>query len=81
MVGPYLVRLAKEGVSGTTLIDDVSDQVLLSIVGGEDADAVGGVAQESHVHVQSHAILRFPQVLHQQDRGKNEIIIYLYIKC
>lgn len=44
-VCPYLVRLTEEGIASTTLVDDISDQVFLSIVGGEDADAVSRVAQ------------------------------------
>lgn len=47
----YLVRLTKEGVASTPLVDDISDQVFLSIVGGEDADAVSRIAQQTHVHV------------------------------
>lgn len=63
-VCPYLIRLCEEGIARTALVDDVSDQVFLSIVGGKDADAVGRVAQQTHVHVQSHTILRLSQVLH-----------------
>lgn len=60
----YLIRLTEEGVASAALVDDVSNQVLLSIVGGEDADALRRVAQQTHVHVQSHSVLRFGQVLH-----------------
>lgn len=73
-VCPYLVRLTKEGVASTTLVDDVSDQVFLSIVGGEDADAVSRVAQQTHVHVQSHRILRLGQVLTGRERRGCKII-------
>lgn len=68
---PYLVRLTKEGVASTTLVDDVSDQVFLPIVGGEDADAVRRVAKQTHVHVQRHRILRLCQVLHKKrEKGR-----------
>lgn len=63
--GAYLVGLAKERVSSTALVDHISDQVFLSVVGGEDADAVSRVAQQTHVHVQSHRVLCLCQVLHR----------------
>lgn len=47
----YLVGLTKHWISSTALVDDISDQVFLSIVGGEDADALSWVAQQTHVHV------------------------------
>lgn len=50
----HLVGLAEEGVGSAALVDDVSDQVLLAVVGGQDADAVGGVAQQAHVHVEGN---------------------------
>lgn len=59
----YLVGLSEEVVPGAALVDDVSDQVLLPVVGGEDADAVGRVAQQTHVHEQSHGIFGLCQVL------------------
>lgn len=62
---PYLVGLSEEWISTTALVDDVPDEVFLSIVGGKDADAVSRVAQQTHVHVQSHRILSLRQVLHK----------------
>lgn len=59
----YLVRCIKERVASTTLVDDISDQVFLSIVGGENADAVRRVAQQTHVHVQSYSVLCLCQIL------------------
>lgn len=74
---PYLVRLTKEGVASTTLVDDVSDQVFLPIVGGEDTDAVRRVAQQTHVHVQSHGILCLCQVLHKKrEKGRWQDLDY-----
>ena len=59
----HLVGLSEEGVPGAALVDDVPDQVLLAVVGGEHADAVGGVAQQAHVHEESHRVLCLRQVL------------------
>lgn len=59
----YLVGLAEERVGAAALVDDVSDQVLLAVVGGQDADAVGRVAQQAHVHVKGHTILGLRQIL------------------
>lgn len=70
-VSSYLVRLCEEGVPSTALVDDVSDQVFLSIVGSQDADAVGRVTQQTHVHVQSDRILSLCQVLHGERRGED----------
>lgn len=77
-VCPYLVGLTKEGVAGTALVDDVSDQVFLSVVGGEDADAVSRVAQQTHVHVQSHGVLRLCQVLHRKREKRRERLTLMY---
>lgn len=59
----HLVGLAEERVGATALVDDVPDQVLLAVVGGQDADAVGRVAQQAHVHVEGHRILGLGQIL------------------
>lgn len=69
----YLVRLTEEGVAGAALVDDVSDQMFLPVVGGEDADAVSRVAQQTHVHEQSHAVLRFRKVLHRRIEKKERV--------
>lgn len=45
----------------------------MSVVGGEDADAVGWVAQQTHVHVQSHRVLRLAQILHRDREDKSKI--------
>lgn len=67
----YLVRLTEERVGGTTLVDDVSDQVFLPVVGGKNADTVRRVAQQAHVHVQSHRILSLCQVLcRKREKGR-----------
>lgn len=60
---PYLVGLSKEGVPSTALVDDVSDEVFLSIVGGEDTDPVSRVSQQTHVHEQSDTVLCLTQIL------------------
>ena len=61
----YLVGLAEEGVPGAALVDHISDEMLLAVVGGEDADAVGRVTQDPHVHEERHRVLRLRQVLKQ----------------
>lgn len=64
----YLVGLAEEGVGAAALVDDVSDQVLLAVVGGQDADAVGRVTQQAHVHVEGHRILGLCQILFEREK-------------
>lgn len=59
----YFIGLPKEGVVGTSLVDDITDEMLLAIVGGKYADALGGISQQTHVHVQSHRVLSFSQIL------------------
>ena len=76
-VCPHLVGLTEEGIAGTALVDDVSDQVFLPVVGGEDADAVSRVAQQAHVHVQSHGVLRLRQVLHSNREKRRERLIFI----
>ena len=61
-----LVGLSDEGVVCTALLDDVTDEMLLAVVGGQDGDALRGVADEAHVHEEGHHILRFSQVLYTQ---------------
>mmetsp|Transcript_144 Transcript_144/g.310 ORF Transcript_144/g.310 Transcript_144/m.310 type:complete len:1317 (+) Transcript_144:450-4400(+) len=58
-----LVRLAEERVPGAALPHDVADQRLLPVVGGQDGDLVGGVAQQPHVHEEGNAVLSLPEVL------------------
>lgn len=64
----YLVRLAEERISSTALVDDIPDQVFLSIVCGQDADAISGITQQTHVHEKSHGVLRLSQVLHRKKK-------------
>lgn len=45
----HLGRAAKGGVLCAAPLDDVPQQRLLAVVGGEDGDLVGGVAQQPHV--------------------------------
>ena len=58
--------LSDEGVVCTALLDDVADEMLLPVVGGQDGDALRRVADEAHVHEEGHHVLRFSQVLHTQ---------------
>lgn len=47
--------------------------MLLAVVGGQDADAVGRVAQQAHVHVEGHAVLGLRQVLLRDERREEEV--------
>ncbi len=60
---PYLLRQAKDGVLGTPLGQDIPDQVLLAIVGGEDGYLVRRVALETQVHEYGYSVLCLGQVL------------------
>ena len=58
-----LVRSADERVGGTALLDHVRQQVLLAVVRRENADALGRIAKQAHVHEQRDAVLGFAQIL------------------
>ena len=60
----YLVRSTNEAVVGTSLLDDVADEMFLSVVCRQYGDLVGRVADHTHVHVHRHHVLCFSQVLH-----------------
>lgn len=72
-----LVRSVEDRVASTTLVEDVSDQMFLSVVGGEDADALRRVAQQTHVHEQRYGVLCFCQVLYRKEgkRGAGVIVL------
>lgn len=75
-----LVWSVEHRVASTTLVEDVSDQMLLSVVGGEDADALRRVAQQTQVHEQGYSVLCFCQVLYgkEKKRGRSVIILPRY---
>lgn len=54
---------ADEGVVATPLLNDISDQVFLSIVRGQNGDLLSRVSQHAHVHEHSHNILSLCQIL------------------
>ena len=58
-VDTHLLGQTKDGVVGTSLVEDISQEMFLTIVGGEDGNAFRRIALESHVHEQSHSILCF----------------------
>lgn len=62
----YFIGLPEEWVVGTSLVDDVSYQVLLAVVGGQYADAFSRISQQTHVHEQRHWILGLCQILQRQ---------------
>lgn len=72
-----LVGHVEHRVASTTLVEDVSDQMFLSIVGGEDADALRRVAQQTHVHEQGYSVLRFSQVLYRKEKKRGSDVIIL----
>lgn len=72
-----LVRSVEHRVASTTLVEDVSDQMLLSVVGGEDADALRRVSQQTHIHEQRYSILCFCQVLYRKERKRGATVIIL----
>lgn len=59
------------------MVEDVSDQMLLSIVGGEDADALRRVSQQTHIHEQRYSVLCFCQVLYKKERKRGATVIIL----
>ena len=64
-----LVRHSDYWIVGAASRADVAKQRLLPVVGGEDGDLVGGVADEAHVHVHGHHVLGFGQVLVEEGTG------------
>jgi len=58
-----LARSAHQRIICATSIHDVPDQVLLAIISSKDRDLFGRVAQETHVHKDSHNVLGLGQVL------------------
>lgn len=72
-----LVGHVEHRVASTTLVEDVSDQMFLSVVGGEDADALRRVAQQTHVHEQGYSVLCFCQVLYRNEKKRGSDVSIL----
>ena len=72
------MRPADKRVIGAALLDDVTDQVLLAVVGGEYRDLIGRVAKQAHVHEHRHHILRFRQVLQVRQSMMSSVPRYQY---
>jgi hypothetical protein len=49
--GNYLEGGLEERMPGAFLVDDISDQQFLPIVGGQDRDLLGRVPNQDEVHV------------------------------
>jgi len=64
-----LVRHSYQGVPGTPSDTHVLQQRLLTVVGGEDGDLVGGVAEQSHEHVDCNNVLSLSEVLVEERTG------------
>ena len=69
--GRHGARHAEHGVAAS-LGQDVTDEVFLTVVGGDDGDAVRGVAQQSHVLEHSHHVLGLAQILITDKQGTRE---------
>jgi hypothetical protein len=63
MIFCYLVWSADKWIISATIVDDISDQMLLTIVGSEDGNLFRWVANESHVHVSCYYVLSLCQIL------------------
>lgn len=61
--GGDLAWHSKQRISCASLLENLSNQMLLAVVSSEDADATGGVTDQSHVHVELHDVLRLAQIL------------------
>mmetsp|Transcript_44942 Transcript_44942/g.79108 ORF Transcript_44942/g.79108 Transcript_44942/m.79108 type:complete len:212 (+) Transcript_44942:41-676(+) len=57
--------LAEQRVPCAALSNDVTDQCLLPVVSGEDADLRRWVSTQPHVHEERHAIFSFTQILEE----------------
>ena len=62
--GLHRGREAKHGVGGAALPQDIADQALLPVVGGEDGDLFRWVPAEAQVHVEGGGVLGLAQVLY-----------------
>jgi len=59
----YLMWSSDEWIGCTTNVDDIANEVLLSIVCGKDGYFICRVANEPHVHEHSHTVLSLCQIL------------------
>ena len=66
----YLLWQAKDWVSSTTLVQHISDEVLLSIVSGQYGNLVGRVALKPHVHENGHSIFCLTKILREGEGGR-----------
>jgi len=78
----YLVWPTNQTVLSTSLLDDITYQVLLSIVGGQDGNLLRGITDHPHVHEHGHDIFRFSQVLsHVNSPDSSRIILTNDFRC
>ena len=54
--GCYFTWPANQRIVATTMSDDITNQMLLTIVSGQDGYFFCRIAKQSHVHEQAHAI-------------------------
>lgn len=60
--------LAEEVIVGASLLHHILDELALPVVGGEDGDLEGWVAEEAHVLVDCNHVLRLSEVLVEEGR-------------
>lgn len=61
-------REAKQAMPCAAVLQHVADEGALARVRGQDGDAGGRVAEQTHVHEQRHGVLGLAQVLHKVRR-------------
>jgi len=72
----YLVWSTNQTILSTSLLDDVTNQMLLAIVSGQYRDLVSWIADHPHVHEHGHHVLSFCQVLrHKQFRINSKLVL------
>ena len=62
----YFVGLPNERVVSTPLFDNISNEMLLSIVCGQNGDVLRWVSNHPHVHKGGHHILSFSEILERE---------------
>ena len=86
LVGNYMSLLtssnaswAPENRTATALIDNISDELFLTVVGCNDADLFSGVSEQSHVLENSYHIFGLPEIL-VEVRGGAELSLSLELR-
>jgi len=78
------VRFSNERVIAASFLDDVTNQVLLTVVRGQDRYVRSRVSQQTHVHKQCHTVFSLCQILQTRERFKesslhwNNFFLYFF---